>query len=631
MIIQLKQIAEHHLLNGLFCQEIGLWKGKTGMSIFFFLLSRHTGNHWYEEFAGELLDDVCSHLSLHCPVTFADGLCGIGWAIEFLKKEGFIEGDTDEILAGVDRQVMERDVRRITDASLETGLAGVVAYVRSRLDSQRNSNSIPFDTSYLESLNHACLSVDILWKSNNYSLDVIKNQIQDRFKTFTSNEQVCWQFGIRLLYKASTLGYYDNHYSSEQYKHEEELRHSAKRYIFIFQEESIAVQYGIGTYTHTLLECFDSSKWNINVITLHKGKDDVSFRLENGIGYYDFPIPKEQFLSGNPYYEELYFRSVFYYLASRLNKESKVYCHFNFTRHQVLAECFKKYMSAFVTYTFHYADWKFDLLGNQAELERIISQPVTSKELRIKQKFEKEKLFLQNTCNRVIAIAEHSYNMLHELYELPYSQLSYIPHGVKDYFHEIEKDSKAVLRKKYGFKEADKILLFVGRMDVMKGTMYLMEAFTELCKEEYSLQLIIVGTGDFSQCLKITNPYWSNIMFTGYLPMEQIMELYAMADYGVIPSIHEEFGFVAAEMMLNMLPIVVHDSSGLHEVTNAGKYGVPFIYEKNKEVQSLKKAIIKITENILTKEKLKKGREWIINNYSTTLFVERIKKLYSHK
>ena len=404
-----------------------------------------------------------------------------------------------------------------------------------------------------------------------------------------------------------------------------------KKYILIFQEESIAIQYGIGTYTHTLLKCFDTSLWNVNVITLHKGKDCVSFHTENGVGYYEFPIPKEQFLSGNPYYEEIYFRSVFYYLASQLNDECKVYCHFNFTRHQVLAECFKEYMDAFITYTFHYADWKFDLLGNQKELERIIKKPANSKELRIKLKFEKEKLFLQNTCNRVIAIAQHSYNMLHDLYELPDLRLLYIPHGVEDNFQQTGIETKTILRGKYGFKESDKILLFVGRMDIMKGTMYLMEAFSELCKEGYSLHLIIAGTGDFSQCMKITNPYWRSIMFTGYLPIDQIQELCTLADYGVIPSIHEEFGFVAAEMMLNMLPIVVHDSSGLHEVTNAGKYGVAFKYEKKKEVLSLKEAIIKMMEKPTTKETLQEGREWIINNYSAVLFEERIKKLYSNK
>lgn len=139
-----------------------MWEGKTGMSLFFFLLFRYTGNRWYEGFAEKLLEDVCGGLSLHCPVTFADGLCGIGWAIGFLKKEGFIEGDTDDILEEVDRQVMERDVHRITDASLETGLAGIAAYVRSRLNSQRNrGKSLLFDSIYLKILSENCDRLNI--------------------------------------------------------------------------------------------------------------------------------------------------------------------------------------------------------------------------------------------------------------------------------------------------------------------------------------------------------------------------------------------------------------------------------------------------------------------------------------
>lgn len=197
MTAQLKQIADHHLLHGLFCQEVGLWEGKTGMSIFFFLLSRHTGNRWYEEFAGELLDDVCSNLSLHCPVTFADGLCGIGWAIEFLKKEGFIEGDTDEILAEVDRQVMERDVRRITDTSLETGLAGIAAYIRSRLESERtDSDYHPFDAEYLNDFNTACQKNGIKWMSDAYSVTTLWHSIPSML---SSTDLYSWQKGIILM------------------------------------------------------------------------------------------------------------------------------------------------------------------------------------------------------------------------------------------------------------------------------------------------------------------------------------------------------------------------------------------------------------------------------------------------
>lgn len=627
----LKHIADQCILRGLFHKDLGLWDGKMGMSLFLFLMFRYTGNRWYEEFAGELLTIVCKELSYYNTFHFSDGLCGIGWSIELLKAENFINEDTDIILEDIDRQMMNWDITRITDTSLETGLTGIIAYVRSRLDSQRETEHTPFEKSYLEKLNNVCKSKGILWKTDTYSLQNIKNQILKKFEVRALNGQANWQFGILSLYGKSITNYFKDDYNTEQFSHENELYRSAQKNILIFLEESIAIQYGIGTYIDSLLQCFETSIWNVNVITLHKNKDDVSFYVKNGIGYYGFPIPKEQFMSGNPYFEEIYFRSVFYYLALRLNKECKVYCHFNFTRHEVLAECFKNNMNAYVTYTFHYADWKFDLLGNREELERIIKQPKNIKELRIKRKFEKERLFLQNTCNNVIAIAKHSYNMLHDLYGIPYSKLLYIPHGVMDGFHECSMEAKVSIRRKYGFNEHDKILLFVGRMDFMKGTMYLMEAFAELCREGYPINLIMVGTGDYSECLRITNPYWRNIMFTGYLPIEQILELYAVANFGVVPSIHEEFGYVAAEMMLNMLPVVVHDDSGLHEVTNSGKYGVPFIYRKNREVQNLKNAIIKMTMFDIEKDSLREGREWIIKNYSIDLFKERVKNLYEKK
>lgn len=200
MTTLLKQIADYYLLRGLFCQEVGLWDGKTGMSLFFFLLSHHTGNRWYEGFAGELLDDVCGSLSLHCPVTFSDGLCGIGWAIEFLKKHGFIEGDTDEILEEVDRKVMERDVRRITDASLETGLAGIAAYVYSRLDSSRDNNGFPlFDSEYLEELDLSCERLRIDKCTSSYDVDTIWDRVLSSLPVKSGSEEKSWQKGIILL------------------------------------------------------------------------------------------------------------------------------------------------------------------------------------------------------------------------------------------------------------------------------------------------------------------------------------------------------------------------------------------------------------------------------------------------
>ena len=94
--IVLRQIADFQMLNGSFNSNLGLFNGKMGIALFFFFYAQSVHCDLYEEFAGELLDDICNNLSTYLPVTFGDGLCGIGWGVEFMKRQGFIEGETDE-------------------------------------------------------------------------------------------------------------------------------------------------------------------------------------------------------------------------------------------------------------------------------------------------------------------------------------------------------------------------------------------------------------------------------------------------------------------------------------------------------------------------------------------------------
>ncbi len=200
-----RQLADHWLLHGLFMEDNGLWNGRLGLSLFFYLLWRHTGNHWYEEFAGELLDRVCNGLSNRLPVHFADGLCGTGWGIEWLREAGFIEGDTDDILEEVDRAVMERDVRRMADTGLETGLKGIAAYVRSRLDSPRQPEKPqPFDAAYLQELEEACRRAGIgLWDGSCSPTDVW-TQLLERWDDGFRTDSLSWQRGIVQLEKGGT-------------------------------------------------------------------------------------------------------------------------------------------------------------------------------------------------------------------------------------------------------------------------------------------------------------------------------------------------------------------------------------------------------------------------------------------
>ena len=142
-------------------------------------------------------------------------------------------------------------------------------------------------------------------------------------------------------------------------------------------------------------------------------------------------------------------------------------------------------------------------------------------------------------------------------------------------------------------------------------------------------RLIVAGSGNFSGCLEAAAPCWRQVSFTGFVSKEQLYELYAIADLGVVPSIHEEFGYVATEMMLNVLPVVVHGTTGLKEITDNGKYAVTFQFDEKRNYLPLKEAIIKALKQKHSERYKQNARNWVLRNYTIPSFRKRIMNIYS--
>ena len=158
-----QKIIRHFMIYSGQLSDQGLLHGKMGVIILLCHYSRATGNSLYEDFAGELLDTVYTNLNTELPVDFESGLCGISWGFEYLVQNQFTQGDTREILAEVNQWIMERDPRRITDASIEHGLGGILLYVQYHLYSCLISDKeLPFDELYLSDLAHAATQMLVL-------------------------------------------------------------------------------------------------------------------------------------------------------------------------------------------------------------------------------------------------------------------------------------------------------------------------------------------------------------------------------------------------------------------------------------------------------------------------------------
>lgn len=113
---------------------------------------------------------------------------------------------------------------------------------------------------------------------------------------------------------------------------------------------------------------------------------------------------------------------------------------------------------------------------------------------------------------------------------------------------------------------AQRNILFVGRLDEIKGLKYLILAFEEIAGKHPDTHLVIVGDGDFQPYLVQGRKLKERVAFLGKMQYDEVDDVYKSAYIGVMPSFHEQCSYTAIEMMRHGIPIVGTDSTGLGEM-----------------------------------------------------------------
>ena len=634
-----EQALAYLTINSSYLSDLSLFHGKMGIALFFFELARASQNVAYEDLACNLLDEIYDEIHYDLPINLENGLCGIGWGMEYLVQHGFMEGDTDEILADIDQKVMEINPLRMKDFSLRRGLGSIAFYVLARLNANRQSKTLPFDEDYLNALQKAMARADFSYDEEitldlSESLQQILNgqQINLQLPTFlTTYEMKEESFDDVLLGLENGLtGWLWNQCIIRKSFTGIYPFPKQEKCIFFFEMESRSINYGIGTYLSQLTEVLQPTEWQVARIRLFSERTD-SFLLhkDEKAVYLDLANFKSR---GGEQKQKSYYQSVFYWLFPYFQCAKECIFHLNSMQDEVLVGLLKEYFpKSPVVLTAHYTDWSFKLLGNRERLYNLLECPEDELQKKIVESFYAEKRLMENV-DHVVAIAQHSYNDILNLYQIPEKKVSLIPHGLADKYRPMTDIERAELRRKYGFSPNDQILMFAGRIDLVKGSHFLCEAFMQLVKEYPNLRLIIAGDGNLEYLLSILKPVWSKTTCTGYVDKETLYELYAISDIGVLPSLHEEFGLVALEMMMMKLPLIVGRTTGLSELVNHEESGLHVFCNKNnreKSVSSIKEAI---TELLNDKDKQKRfaeqGRKRYLQQYTLEDFSQRMKSLY---
>lgn len=130
---------------------IGLLDGKMGIALVLAHYARCRGKKKLEHAADFLVENVMNQLTTTVSIDFANGLSGIGWGIEYLIQNNYMKGCGADILQDLDERIMQVEVTRIKDWSLEKGLLGILHYVLYHLQGANKSELRVFDKPYLAS------------------------------------------------------------------------------------------------------------------------------------------------------------------------------------------------------------------------------------------------------------------------------------------------------------------------------------------------------------------------------------------------------------------------------------------------------------------------------------------------
>jgi glycosyltransferase involved in cell wall biosynthesis len=119
-------------------------------------------------------------------------------------------------------------------------------------------------------------------------------------------------------------------------------------------------------------------------------------------------------------------------------------------------------------------------------------------------------------------------------------------------------------------------LLFVGKLELVKGPDLLLEALDLLARRGVHLELSLAGGGSLEGDLrsKAERLGGHRVTFLGSVNHEVVNSLYEWADIVVVPSRYEAFGLVILEAMAAGRPIVATAVGGIPEVVSPGRNAI---------------------------------------------------------
>ena len=220
---------------------------------------------------------------------------------------------------------------------------------------------------------------------------------------------------------------------------------------------------------------------------------------------------------------------------------------------------------------------------------------------------------VMDSARYIIALSSVESVDIQNLYDIPEEKIIVFPPGVDlQNFYPVD---KSVAKEALGMKN-HKYILFVGRIDPIKGFEILLE-MAQILKKKNEFQLIIVGGGSIrsKELIELQSKIDSkdlsdDVVLIGSVPHQQLKTYYSAVDVFVLTSFYESLGFVILESMACATPVVASNVGGIPTLVDDSLTGF-LIDENNPESFAEKVEELLIDNNLnykMGQEGLKKAK-----------------------
>lgn len=170
-------------------------------------------------------------------------------------------------------------------------------------------------------------------------------------------------------------------------------------------------------------------------------------------------------------------------------------------------------------------------------------------------------------ADRVASVSGFTKQMLVNHYNLNPNKIRVVHNGINpDSYYTSEQEVSGInALKDAGYK----IVLFVGRITIMKGPDYFIRAAKRVLEYNPKVAFVFAGSGDMEG--QIMNEVAQmgisdKVFFAGFLRGRELSSLYKAADLFVMPSVSEPFGLTPLEALIHGTPVLVSKQTGVSEV-----------------------------------------------------------------